>query len=1107
MASVTVIGGRLDLRDPFFLGALLDADPFGSQSSTQFAVQNQALGLMWTFSGQNFSNFVDGVPAAGTVTAVTVASPQGVFSVTNVSLSMPQLLLFLATNDVDGLNAAVFGGPDTIVAAAGDDVIYGLGGDDTIQSGDGFDTVYGGAGADTITDLSGGSMIYGGAGADVLTGGDGSDSLWGDEGNDTLSGGLGNDRLDGGTGDDFLSGGDGDDELTSLDGIETIDGGAGNDFLLFSRASTSVGIALLASDLSTAQGATLNDGSVIRNVERVDITLSTGNDIVDLTGFVFESSRFDGGDGTDLLVADWRVTPSPLSLTLLNFEQYFIHFGSGNDDFTGGSGADFLDGGEGSDTLNGQFGDDDLRGGDGDDTLDGGAGNDLVDGGAGDDFIYLSGGVDDLNGGLGNDLIYIGAGQPGVLDLAGMDTETGATLANGTVLRNFERFTYLSGAGDDTLRPGSAYGYWDGGEGFDTLIADFSGETRSVELSDFLGGRLFVGSLDPYSNDFLHFVNVERTEITGGSADDFLTGLAGVDILRGGAGNDSLRGGLGDDVLEGGDGNDYIDGGAGRDILSGGDGDDYIIADAGDEVDGGAGQDIVSLDLSSSSEAISLNLQQLGSDTWTEFADGTRVRNVEGVSLLAGSGDDTLIIDAPLVGGNLFYGGDGYDRLTIDMGANAAQPISWQFDRFIFGSSANFLLVQVDEMRLIGSDSDDVLRGLNDADQVFGRGGADTLSGRGFLDGGDGDDLIVAEGNAFGGAGNDTIYGSFNSNVLEGGAGDDVLFGRPQFGPNGPDADWLIGGDGDDRLYGVGGTNVLVGGEGDDIATFFDAHSNDTLWIDMEAGVVVIPDDTSPTWTVLYDSIEGIEGSLASSNTIFGDAGDNLLIGGTFADTLIGRAGDDELRGGFGDDWLVGGDGDDILQGGGNVNVLNGGEGLDLASYADKWGGVWVDLAAGVYSSGFDWDVFISIEGILGSAYDDNLFGSAAGDVLLGAGGDDSLIGLDGDDVLEGGAGNDWIVGGNGADRLVGGAGVDVLTGGAGADVFVLGLDAGWDVAFDFDPLEDFFDLGGLQWLGFLEFDADGDGTLDTLLGFAGGNFVALGVSGLTLDEWNALVV
>jgi hypothetical protein len=98
-------------------------------------------------------------------------------------------------------------------------------------------------------------------------------------------------------------------------------------------------------------------------------------------------------------------------------------------------------------------------------------------------------------------------------------------------------------------------------------------------------------------------------------------------------------------------------------------------------------------------------------------------------------------------------------------------------------------------------------------------------------------------------------------------------------------------------------------------------------------------------------------------------------------------------------------------------------------------------------------------------------------------------------------------VGGNGNDRLIGGEGVDVLTGGAGADTFDLGAAAGWDVAFDFNPTEDRFSLGGFSWLGFFTVDADGDGQADdTLLGYAGGNFVALNASGLSLAQWNALV-
>ena len=202
-------------------------------------------------------------------------------------------------------------------------------------------------------------------------------------------------------------------------------------------------------------------------------------------------------------------------------------------------------------------------------------------------------------------------------------------------------------------------------------------------------------------------------------------------------------------------------------------------------------------------------------------------------------------------------------------------------------------------------------------------------------------------------------------------------------------------------------------------------------------------------------------------------------------------------------------EGDDILEGGRGINVLIGGAGVDLASYESEPEGLWIDMSAGVYSSYDTWDVFFeSIEGVRGGSGNDSIFGNALDNRLEGGAGDDALIGGLGNDTLAGGAGFDWIVGGEGNDRIIGGSNdVDVLTGGAGAVTFDLGANAGWDVAFDFNTAEDRFSLGGLQWLGFLTYDADGDGQQDdTLLGYAGGNFVALNVSGLTLAQWNALV-
>ena len=60
-----------------------------------------------------------------------------------------------------------------------------------------------------------------------------------------------------------------------------------------------------------------------------------------------------------------------------------------------------------------------------------------------------------------------------------------------------------------------------------------------------------------------------------------------------------------------------------------------------------------------------------------------------------------------------------------------------------------------------------------------------------------------------GGAGNDTIYGSTNSDDIKGGAGDDSLFGLE-------DVDNIDGGDGNDFIVGGPGDDGLVGGDGID---------------------------------------------------------------------------------------------------------------------------------------------------------------------------------------------------------------------------------------------------------------------------------------------------
>ncbi|NTX67819.1 hypothetical protein HUA74_45015, partial [Myxococcus sp. CA051A] len=72
-------------------------------------------------------------------------------------------------------------------------------------------------------------------------------------------------------------------------------------------------------------------------------------------------------------------------------------------------------------------------------------------------------------------------------------------------------------------------------------------------------------------------------------------------------------------------------------------------------------------------------------------------------------------------------------------------------------------------------------------------------------------------------------------------------------------------------------------------------------------------------------------------------------------------------------------------------------------------------------------DVYISIEGLGGSAYADTLTGTGGYNELFGNAGNDDLFGLDSGDSLFGGAGHDLLVGGNGSDWLTGGTASDLF--------------------------------------------------------------------------------
>ncbi|MFN0044006.1 MAG: beta strand repeat-containing protein [Alphaproteobacteria bacterium] len=138
------------------------------------------------------------------------------------------------------------------------------------------------------------------------------------------------------------------------------------------------------------------------------------------------------------------------------------------------------------------------------------------------------------------------------------------------------------------------------------------------------------------------------------------------------------------------------------------------------------------------------------------------------------------------------------------------------------------------------------------------------------------------------------IKGNAGSNVLAGGAGNDILKGRA----------------GDDTIFGGAGNDRLRGGAGRD--TLDGANGNDILWGGRGE-----------------DVLDGGGGD----DRLKGGRGDDVLRGGEGSDRLSGGAGNDTLDGGGGNDRLDGGAGNDTLDGGAGSDLVKGGAGNDLGIY------------------------------------------------------------------------------------------------------------------------------------------------------------------------------
>ena len=125
-----------------------------------------------------------------------------------------------------------------------------------------------------------------------------------------------------------------------------------------------------------------------------------------------------------------------------------------------------------------------------------------------------------------------------------------------------------------------------------------------------------------------------------------------------------------------------------------------------------------------------------------------------------------------------------------------------------------------------------------------------------------------------------------------------------------------------------------------------------------------------------------------NANSLWGHGGNDTLAGQDGDDLLFGQAGNDVMHGGLGNDSLYGGDGDDWLLGGAGADRLDGGAGIDRVEYSHATAGLTAKLLRPSENTGeAAGDVYLGIENLMGTGFDDRLSGDTGTNTLWGDGG------------------------------------------------------------------------------------------------------------------------
>jgi Ca2+-binding RTX toxin-like protein len=273
----------------------------------------------------------------------------------------------------------------------------------------------------------------------------------------------------------------------------------------------------------------------------------------------------------------------------------------------------------------------------------------------------------------------------------------------------------------------------------------------------------------------------------------------------------------------------------------------------------------------------------------------------------------------------------------------------------------------------------------------------------------------------------ETIWGMGGNDVLNGGEGDDVLFGDfaydSQYSNKNMGAwtdsgqDTFVGGEGNDTMDGGSDTDVVDysaptyrGG----ITVDFRESSAGVFKATVKANATAAPGSTGNDVLI---NIEKVIGTWGDDLFTITDSR-QIVIGGSGVDKVtttmqrfelssVPEYGIENLETLFANGAYLGGDnfnntikgagGADTLLGLGGNDTLFGGDGSDTVSFGFATQSVLVDLTVGT-ASGEGFDTLVGIENVIGSNFNDRISGNAEANTLNG--------GL-GADFMAGGAGND----------------------------------------------------------------------------------------------------